>query len=120
MANTHEVVSNDYPYLPLRVEVQRQSEDNLALLDTGYTESLIIPASWRQRLGTPDGRTALEVGDGRIVHAPVYLGIIEIVGFPPIYGVAVTLLANEYIIGRRLLDRFEIILDHGQRVIVRP
>jgi predicted aspartyl protease len=115
MANTHQVVSNDYPYIPIRFEVQGQSEDSLALLDTGYTESLIIPASWRHRLGAPDGRTTLEVGDGRIVHAPVYLGIIEIVGSPPIYGVALTLLADEYILGRRILDRFEITLDHGRR-----
>jgi len=120
MANTRQVVSDDYPYIPIRLEVQGQSEVVLALLDTGYTESLIIPASCRQRLGAPDGRTTLEVGDGRVVHAPVYLGIVEIVGFPPIYGVALTLLAGEYIIGRRILDRFEITLDHGQRVIIRP
>ena len=119
MANTHQVVSNNYPYIPIRLEIQGQSEDSLALLDTGYTESLIIPARWQQRLGAPDGRTALEVGDGRIVHAPVYLGIVEIVGFTPIVGVALTLLADEYIIGRRILDRFEITLDHGQRIIVK-
>jgi hypothetical protein len=26
---------------------------------------------------------------------------------------------NEYILGRRVLDRFEITFDHGQRVIIR-
>ncbi len=120
MANPNQVVSTDYPYLPPKLEVQGQSEETLALLDTGYTESLIIPASRQQSLGAPDGGTALEVGDGRIVHAPVYLGIVEIPGFAPIYGVAVTLLGDEFIIGRRILDRYEITLDHGQRVIVRP
>jgi hypothetical protein len=29
-------------------------------------------------------------------------------------------MGDEYILGRRVLDRFEITLDHGQRVIVRP
>ena len=60
------------------------------------------------------------MGDGRIVFAPAYLGILEISGFPAIYGVALTVLGDEYILGRRVLDRYEITLDHGQRVIVRP
>ena len=120
MAQPHEVVSTEYPYLPIRVEVQGESIEALALLDTGYTGSLIAPDTWQGPAGRPDGRTAVEVADGRIVFAPVYLGILEISGFPAIHGVAVTVLGNEYILGRRILDRYEITLDHGQRVIVRP
>ncbi len=120
MADRHEIVSTHYPYLPVRIEVQGQSEEAPALVDTGYTDSVIIPDTWESHgLGLPDGRTAVEVGDGRIVFAPVYLGILEINGFAPIYGVAVTILGDEYILGRRILDRYEITLDHGQRVIVR-
>ena len=63
--------------------------------------------------GRPDGQTDVEVGDGRIIFAPVYVGTLAIDGFRPIRGVAVTLLGDEYILGRR-------ILDHGQRIIVRP
>ena len=81
----------------------------------------MIPASWQIRvLGLPDGRSTVEVGDGRVVYAPVYLGILEIIGFEPIPEVAVTVLGDEHILGQRILDRFEITLDHGQRVIVRP
>ena len=121
MAQLRELVSNDYPYIPIRVEVQGQSEDVRALLDTGYTGSVIIPATVQGRnLGPSDGRTAVEVGDGRTVFAPVYLGILEIAGFTPIYGLAITALGDEYILGRRILDRFEITLDHGQRIIVSP
>ncbi len=119
MAERHEVTSTDYPYLLIRVEVQGASEEARALIDTGYTGSLIIPDTW-QGLGRPDGQTAVEVGDGRIIFAPVYLGAVAINGFPPIRGVAATLLGGEYILGRRILDRYEITLDHGQRVIVRP
>ena len=120
MAQPHEVVSTDYPYLTLRVEVQGQNEKLPALLDTGYTGALIIPTTWRRRLGRPDGRSAVEVADGRTVFAPVYLATVEIIGFEPMYGVAATLFGDEYILGRRVLDRFEITFDHGQRVIVRP
>ena len=62
--------------------------------------------------GRPDGQTDVEVGDGRII-APVYVGTLAIDGFRPIRGGAATLLGDEYILGRR-------ILDHGQRIIVRP
>ena len=103
------------------MEVRGASEEARALIDTGYTGSLIIPETWQdQGLGLPDGQTAVEVGDGRIIFAPVYLGAVAINGFRPIRGVAVTLLGDEYILGRRILDRYEITLDHGQRVIVRP
>ena len=120
MAEHHEVTSTDYPYLLIRVEVQSASEEARALIDTGYTGSLIIPETWQSSFGLPDGQTAVEVGDGRIIFAPVYVGTLAINGFRPIHGVAVTLLGDEYILGRRILDRYEITLDHGQRVIIRP
>ncbi len=123
MAQRREVVSTDYPYLPIRVEVRGQSEEVLALLDTGYTGSVIIPVTLQGRdrgLGPSDGRFAVEVGDGRTVFAPVYVGSVGITGFTAVYEVAVTLLGDEYILGRRILDRYEITLDHGHRVIVRP
>ena len=78
MADHQEIVSTHYPYLAIRLEVQGQSEEAPALLDTGYTDSVIIPDTWHSHgLGLPDGRTAVEVGDGRIVFAPVYLGILD-------------------------------------------
>ncbi len=121
MAQPHQVVSTVYPYLSIIVEIQGQREEVLALIDTGYTGDLVVPATWQSRgLGLPDARSTVEVGDGRIVYPPVYLGILEIIGFDPIPEVAITLLSDEYILGQRILDRFEITLDHGQRVIVRP
>ena len=120
MAQPHEVVSTEYPYLPIRVEVQGESVEAVALLDTGYTGSLIVPDTWQRPAGRPDGRIAVEVGDGRLVYAPIYLGILVIGGFPAIYGVAVTVLGHEYILGRRVIDQYEVTLDHGQRVILKP
>ena len=55
MVNPHEVTSTDYPYLPIRVEVQGESIEALALLDTGYTGSLIVPETFNsQALSRPD------------------------------------------------------------------
>ena len=121
MVDPHEVTSTDYPYLPIRLEIQGESIEALALLDTVYTGSLIAPDTLhRQALGRPDAQATLQVGDGRTISAPVYLGILEITGFPPVNGVAITLLGDEYILGCRILDRYEITLDHGQRVILKP
>ena len=121
MAQPRQVVSTVYPYLSIIVEIRGQREEVLALIDTGYTGDLVVPANWQSRgLGLPDGRSTVEVGDGRTVYAPVYLGVLEIIGFDPIPEVAITALGDEYILGQRILDRFEITLDHGQRVIVKP
>src|SRR5918999_3298766 len=114
MAQPRQVVSTVYPYLSIIVEIRGQREEVLALIDTGYTGDLVVPANWQSRgLGLPDGRSTVEVGDGRTVYAPVYLGVLEIIGFDPIPEVAITALGDEYILGQRILDRFEITLDHG-------
>ena len=120
MASADSITSTNYLYLPVRVDIRGQREEELALIDTGYDGNLVIPTTWRSRLGLPDGRTSIELGDGSIVPgAPFYLGTLEIVGFysTPL---RITVLGNEYILGRGVLDRFEITLDHGQRLIVRP
>ena len=121
MAQSQPIISTTYPYLPIRVEIRGQSEEALALIDTGYTGNLIVPSNWISRnLGLPDGQSSIELGDGSIVPgAPLYLGILDMGGLfsAP---VRITVMGNEYVLGRRVLDRFEITLDHGERVIVRP
>ncbi len=121
MAQSQPIISTNYPYLPIRVEIRGQIEEILALIDTGYTGNLIVPTDWLDRdLGLPDGRSSIELGDGSVVPgAPLYLGILEMPGLFSAR-VRITVLGNEYVLGRRVLDRFEITLDHGQRVIVRP
>ena len=120
MAQSRPIISTIYPYLSIRVEIRGRREETLALLDTGFTGNLVVPTTWLNRaLGLPDGRSSVEMGDGSITDAPVYLGTLEIVGLSTTQ-VRVTVLGNEYILGRRVLDRFEVTFDHGQRVIVRP
>ena len=119
MAQDQPLISTEYPYLPIRVEVRGHIEQHLALLDTGYDGNLVIPSIWRDRLGRPDGLGRLELGDGSIVPgAPVYFGTLNIINFYTTT-LRITALGDEYIIGRAILDLFEITLDRGQRVIVR-
>ncbi len=119
MASSPSVTSEEYPYLQIRFGVQAHSDENTALVDTGFTGHLAIPTSWEARLGRPDGYSRWMLADGTFVHAPVYLGRVEIIGLSP-SAATIVVVGDEYILGRRILDRFEITLDHGRRVIVRP
>ncbi len=119
MASSLRVPSEAYPYIQIRFGVQDHSDQDDALIDTGFTGHLAIPECWQARLGTPDGYSQWNLADGSIFHAPVYLGRVEIVGLSPIPAATIVVVGDEYILGRRVLDRYEITLDHGQRVIVK-
>ena len=119
MASTPRVTSEEYPYLQIRFGVQAHSDEGSALIDTGFTGHLVIPATWEARLGRPDGYSRWTLADGTSVHAPIYLGSVEILGLTPTIA-TIVVMGDEYILGRRILDRYEITLDHGQRVIIRP
>ena len=89
MAQDQPVISTTYPYLSIRMAIRDWQDEALALLDTGFSGELIIPESvLGQDLGTPDEHTDVELGDASIVDAPIYLGTLEIIGFPPIPHVA--------------------------------
>ena len=119
MASTHQVISRSYPFLPIRVEIHGHRQEGLALLDTGFTGELVVSANSLSRtIGMPEEHTDWELADGSVVDAPVYLGSLEIVGLPPSLWVAVIPLGSEYVLGRGVLDRFEVIFDRGERVIV--
>jgi hypothetical protein len=57
--------------------------------------------------------------DGTEVLAPVYLGTAQLDAFAS-FPAFVTVLGDETLVGRGVSDRFRVILDHGQQVIVEP
>jgi len=44
---------------------------------------------------------------------------LELASFPAII-VSAIVLGEEYLVGRKIVDRFAVTFDHGQRVIVEP
>ena len=121
MAQNRQVISSSpYPYVPIRVQIRDWEGETLALLDTGYDGELIVPVDILNHLDVPDEHTNVQVADNRIVDAPVYLGVLEIVGLDYIADVYVTALADEYILGRGILDSYRVTFDHGERVIIEP
>lgn len=120
MAQPLQVTSSDYPYLPVRVTIRGRSSEDLALIDTGFTGYLAIPATFfNGNLGLPDTRFEWELADGSTIDTPIYFGLVEIVGLPAVRA-AVAVLGDEYIVGRNVLDYYKLTLDHGQRVVVEP
>ena len=119
MASPQQIISTVYPFVSIRVDIRGHNYQGLALLDTGFTGELIVPQGTpSEETGLPEEHTDWELADGRVVDAPVYLGSLEIVGLSLIPSIAVIALGTEYVLGRGVLDRFEVVFDHGERVIV--
>ena len=55
--------------------------------------------------------------DGRRVVAPTYWTSVQI-GDLGSYDVLISVLGDEILIGRRLIDRFAITLDRGRRLVI--
>ena len=120
MADSEDVISARFPYLEMALYIRGWQSSGYAQIDTGYTGNLVIPAYIGvHEFGAPDGHFQLIVADGSIIEAPYYVGDIQLIGFPAITDVEIVALGDEYVLGRKILDRFEIVLDHGQRVILR-
>ena len=120
MAETVQV-SAHYPFLSVRVHIGDWRSEASALIDTGFEGSCVIPsAALDLGLGNPDSSSNWVLADGSIVETPVYIGDLEILGLPLIPEIVVAVLRTDYILGRGIIDRFEVILDHGESVTVRP
>ncbi len=116
-----EQVSTVYPFLSVHIRIPDWEQETLALVDTGFEGSLVIPYSAIDSgLGNPDASSNWSLADGSVVETPVYVGSLEIKGLSTIPDIVVSLLGGDYILGRNVIDRFEVILDHGQRLMIRP
>ena len=74
MAINQPLVSNNFPYLPLRLDVGQHSLDLEALLDTGFDGDGAMPSSVLAAEGAPAGYVDCRLADGSVVSAPVLRG----------------------------------------------
>ncbi len=113
-----QITSTSYPNLYIRVKVRGYKAEDVAIVDTGFTGHLAIPQSiFNGNLGLPDSRVYIEIANGDKVSAPVYFGIVELVGLASIPS-AIIVLGNNYLLGRSVIDHFKITFDHGKRIVV--
>lgn len=111
------IVSSRFPYLSLTLTLHGRTETVEALIDTGFEGDVVLPADFVGAGHAPESTFWWILADGSRVQAPGYFGAAR-VGHAAEFVVAVSLLGREPIVGRGVIDRFTIILDHGQRVII--
>lgn len=115
----HQVVSERFPYLPIRLLVGGRSAETEALLDTGFDGAVVIPVDFLGPDVSPDSHAPWTLADGSAVLAPVYIAVLRIGDLEPLRVLA-TALGREVLLGRTVSDRFGITLEHGRRLIVEP
>lgn len=110
------IVSDDYPYLKVRFKVREKTFNwRRALVDTGCSFALIVPLSYARIFGQADHLENVWVADDRVVSVPCYLGIIEIDGIKK--EVLIGCLGNtDHLIGRGIIDDFEICFKQGEKI----
>ncbi len=67
----------------------------------------------------PDDSARFVFPDGTVVESDTFRGIVRLGDLEPVTA-EITALGTEFIVGIRILSRYEVILDHGRRVIVSP
>jgi predicted aspartyl protease len=103
--------------VPIRVAARGHDVDAEALFDTGFTGHVVLPPGVIPASAPPDSWLQYGLADGSVVTAPVYRADVSVGPFGPFRAV-LTLLGNEAIVGRALMDRFTITLERGTRIIV--
>jgi predicted aspartyl protease len=123
------LISTRYPFLPLTILVWATRRKNLeldtqALIDTGFSGDIVVPATEELKQYSPDAYATWTMADGSEVMAPIFLGRIR---FPQLdeevaemVGVTVTVLGDQALIGQSVLRRFTLTLDHGKQVTLEP
>ena len=101
MAQSQQVVSTDYPFLQVRVEIRGQRVEELALTDTGFEGAAAVPENWAdETLGDPEVfRFHSRWLTGAFSYAPVFVGSVEIVGFSPIADIPITVPRERVYVG---------------------
>ena len=112
------VESRRFPYLSLSIATQTRSFQVEALIDTGFDGDVTLPAALVADL-LPEGVTTVRLADGSSVLAPTYFATIQIGHLAPIRG-RVIVIGDTPLIGLWLIERYRVILDRGQRVVVEP
>jgi predicted aspartyl protease len=119
MAVNPRLVSNRFPYIPIRIQIRRFTLELGALLDTGFDGDVVVPPALISHIHPANGYFRWTLADNSVVRAPAYLGSAAI-GNIGIFPVEITALGDEPMVGRGLSDRLTITLDHGQQLIIEP
>lgn len=114
-------LSTHFPYLPIHIQIGTSSKLSLdveVLVDTGFGGGVAIPRGTLDLSNLPFMNTKWVLADGSEILTPAYLGYVRIGEFEPVLS-AIIVLGDEPLLGRQVLNHFTLILDHGQKIIVK-
>ena len=106
------------PFVPVRIELGGRVFEENAILDTGFDGEIVIPQARVAGL-QPDDSARFVFPDGTVVEPDIFRGIVRLADMEPTVA-EIAALGTEFIVGIRILRHYEVILDHGQRVIINP
>ena len=112
------MTSLTFPFVPVRIELDGRVFEENAILDTGFDGEISIPKTHVEGL-EPDDSARFMFPDGTIVEPDIFRGIVRFADMEPTVAEIVAL-GDEFIVGIRILRHYEVILDHGRRVIINP
>ena len=112
------IVSDRYPYLHIRVSIRAHVLELWGFVDTGFDGYLVVPVTHAEELGAEDYEARWELADGSLVEASEYVGQVESVGLKTSFPARVTAMGEESLIGRSLIDRFQLTFDRGRRLLL--
>jgi predicted aspartyl protease len=70
----NQVVSEHFPYLPLRILVAGRAIETEALLDTGFDGAVVLPTDLLGAEMAPERLAIWQLADGSDLQAPIYPG----------------------------------------------
>lgn len=97
-----------------------QSQE-LAIIDTGFSGGLVLPADrlfeLRQKIGPPDGEELVELANGQLLRVPYYNGSVNLAGIGREILCHIYLLGNELLVGLKILQGLVIIIAPEPKVL---
>jgi predicted aspartyl protease len=114
------LVSQDYPYLQIKITVRNFNFSLRAFLDTGFTGHVVLPEMFANQLGLADAFMTTRLADGTEKKFPAYRGGVEIVGVGVVYMARLTLVGDECLLGQGIIRRLKVTFDHGSQIVVEP
>ncbi|MCX7969262.1 MAG: hypothetical protein N3B10_12385 [Armatimonadetes bacterium] len=110
--------SDIYPFVEVAWSARHFRQQNWAYADTGFEGFLSIPSTLIQRIGEPHGNVWTRMADGSVSISMAYFGTVEIVGIGEAIPSRILAMGGEFLLGRRILDRYRVTFDRGRQIIV--
>jgi clan AA aspartic protease len=111
-------ISNEYPFLDVRITVRSFRTSYRALVDTGFDGHLTLPISLAASLGIADSHAQWNLADGTPILLPEYRGGIEIAGLGITFMARIILMGEECLLGQEIIRQLKVTFDHGTQVVV--